>query len=64
MACTGRAWVDLCSFHPDFDPDQRLLISRIWRDDAAIVTAEKLVEQFLAGIEEDLAAIGERRIAA
>jgi putative phage-type endonuclease len=60
MACTGRAWVDLCSYHPDFEPDQRLLITRIVRDDAAIVAAEKLVEEFLAGIEEDLADIGER----
>ena len=53
MACSGRSWVDLCSFHPDFD--QSLLITRIVRDDTAITQTEELVEKFLREVEADVA---------
>jgi putative phage-type endonuclease len=60
MACTGRKWIDLCSYHPHFKPHQRLIITRIMRDDAAIAQAEELVEEFLREVEAEVASVNER----
>jgi exodeoxyribonuclease (lambda-induced) len=57
LACTGRQWVDLCSYHPDFK--RSLLITRMVRDDDAIARTERLVEEFLREIENELAEVRE-----
>jgi putative phage-type endonuclease len=55
LSCTGRQWVDLCSYNPDFEEGMQLLIVRIQRDDDAIAEAEKQVEAFLAEVEQEIA---------
>jgi len=47
MACTGRRWVDLTYFHPDFPPEMQLVIHRIERDEAVIAALESEVTTFL-----------------
>ena len=37
---TGRKWWDFVSYHPDFDPELRLYIQRVERDDTFIETLE------------------------
>jgi hypothetical protein len=60
MACTGRQWVDLASFNPDFPPEMQLFVQRMVRDDAAISKAEEQVEEFLAELERTFADLLER----
>jgi len=47
MACTGRKWVDLTYFHPEFPPEMQLVIHRIERDEAVIAALESEVTTFL-----------------
>lgn len=54
MACTGRQWVDIVSFNPDFPDEMQLHVQRMVRDDDAIAKAEEQVEEFLAELEETL----------
>lgn len=52
MACTGRAWWDFVSFHPDVPEGMRLIVIRVDRDDAMIADMEEAVADFLDTVEE------------
>ena len=54
MACTGRQWVDLVSYNPDFPPEMQLYVQRMVRDDDAIAKAEEQVKEFLAELDRTL----------
>ena len=55
MACTGREWVDLVSFHPGFPEEMKLhLVERIERNEKEISETEELVKEFLAELNEEL----------
>ena len=52
MACTGRKWVDFCSFDPRIDNDLQVFIVRVERDDEYIENMEKEVKIFLDEVDE------------
>lgn len=47
MACTGRAWCDFVSYHPDFGGKLNLFIKRVERDNEYISQTEQAVALFL-----------------
>lgn len=51
LACTGRGWVDLAYFHPDFPTEMQLVVHRIERDAEAIAALEADVAAFLAEVD-------------
>ena len=55
MACTGRQWVDLTYFHPDFPADMQLHCQRVMRDDKLIAEIEAEVTDFLAEVDATVA---------
>lgn len=57
MACTGRSWCDLVSYHPSFPEAMRLHIRRIKRDDNLIANLEKEVKVFLEEVDRTMAAL-------
>lgn len=60
LACTGRQWVDLAYFHPDFPEPMQLHVTRIERDDALIADMEDEVRTFLAEVDTTVADLRER----
>jgi putative phage-type endonuclease len=62
MACTGREWVDLAYFNPDFPEEMQLVVHRIERDAAAISELEEQVTEFLAEVAETVARLEARYI--
>jgi putative phage-type endonuclease len=57
MCCAERQWCDFVSFDPRMPEDLRLFVRRIQRDDARIAELEDAVRDFLAEIEETIAAL-------
>lgn len=57
MACTGRAWCDFVSFDPRLPPAMALFVRRIERDDARILELTAMVREFLAELDEKIAAL-------
>lgn len=57
MACTGRQWCDFASYDPRLPLPMRLHVSRIERDEALIAEIEAAVSEFLAEVEETVAAL-------
>jgi putative phage-type endonuclease len=57
MACTGRIWCDLVSYDSRFPERHRLFIKRVRRDDKEIKLLEKAVLEFLAELDDKIAAI-------
>jgi len=55
MACTGRQWVDLTYFNPDWPLEMQMVIHRIERDDAKITEIEAEVTAFLSEVDEAVA---------
>lgn len=53
MACTGRQWVDLTYYHPDFPVEHQLHIVRIDRDEQEINKMEVEVIAFLREVADD-----------
>jgi len=51
LACTGRQWVDLAYFHPDFPTEMQIVVHRIERDADAIAALETEVAAFLAEVD-------------
>jgi putative phage-type endonuclease len=47
MCCSGRKWVDLCSYDPRYPEAMRLFIKRIHRDRGRIAELETMVAEFL-----------------
>lgn len=60
MVCAGRQWCDWVSFDPRMPEATRLYIKRVPRDDGLIATLEKDVREFLAEIDEKIAALNAR----
>ena len=52
MACTGRQWVDFVSYDPRLPPEMQIHVTRMHRDDDAIVAVEREVAIFLQEVEE------------
>ena len=46
MSCTGRKWVDFCSYNKDMPPRLRLFVMRVNRDEEKIKMIEKAVVEF------------------
>lgn len=57
MACTGRQWVDLAYFNPDWPGAMQLIVHRIERDDAAIAELEANISELLSEIDATVAAL-------
>lgn len=60
MACTGRAWVDLAYFNPDWPAEMQMVIHRIDRNDDDIGAMEGEVETFLKEVATAEAALREQ----
>lgn len=60
MACTGRAWCDWVSFDPRLPASMQLFIQRVPRDNGMIAALEKDVTEFLAELNQKLAALRDR----
>jgi putative phage-type endonuclease len=56
MACSGKQWVHLVSFHPAFPVEMQLHCTRIERDDKLIAELEQQVEEFLHELAQEIAA--------
>lgn len=54
---TGRAWGDFVSFHPDFPPELRVRITRVWTKDIDVAAHELNVRLFLSEVDRELAAV-------
>lgn len=52
LACTGRKWVDFCSYCPELPENMQLFIVRFHRDDAAIADMEAAVIAFNQSVEK------------
>lgn len=63
LAVTGREWVDLAYYNPDFPEPLRLKAFRIERDDEAITALEEEVGAFLAEVSEAEARLRELMLA-
>lgn len=61
MACTGRAWCDFLSYDPRFPEPLRLFARRLDRDDARISELELHVRDFIAEVDEAVAALEKRQ---
>jgi len=57
MACAGRQWVDFCSYDNRLPTHMQMFVKRIERDDKAIGEMEQMVRDFLAEIDQKLAAL-------
>ena len=60
MACSGRAWCDFVSYDPRLPVEMQLFVQRVDRDGAAIVDIERAVGEFLAEVDETVAALRAR----
>lgn len=60
MACTGREWVDLAYFHPDWPTPMQMVVHRIERDKAAIEEMEAEVAAFLGEVDKAVAELTAR----
>lgn len=55
MACTGRDWVDLTYFNPDWPLEMQMVIHRIEHDAKTISEIETEVTAFLSEVDEAVA---------
>lgn len=58
MACTGREWVDYCSYDPRMPESLRLFVQRVKREDRLIADLEANVQHFLAEVDATIEALG------
>ena len=59
MACTGRKWCDFVSFDPRLPENMSLFIHRVERDLSTILDLESSVADFLAELDQKVAALVE-----
>lgn len=57
MACSGRQWVDFCTFDPRMPAELQLWTFRVLRDDKLIAQLEAEAMQFLMELDEKVAAL-------
>ena len=55
MECTGRDWCDFASFDPRLPAEYRLFVVRFERDENALVVMRRMVGEFLASIDKQIA---------
>lgn len=60
MACTGRRWCDFVSFDPRMPEAMRLIVHRVERDDKHIAELEGAVREFLAEVDNKVAALKDK----
>ena len=60
MGCSGRHWVDYCSYNPDFPAEMQVFIKRVHRDGAIINEIESELRQFLKELDEKMAVLQAR----
>ena len=60
LACSGREWCDFASYDPRLPAEMQLFVRRIERDGAAIVEIEAAVREFLAEVDQTVAALRAR----
>lgn len=52
LSCTGRKWVDFCSYDPRFPTEMQLHVRRVYRDDTLITELEKQAVEFISEIDK------------
>ncbi|MCW2228115.1 hypothetical protein [Bradyrhizobium elkanii] len=58
FACNpGRQWCDFISYNPEFPEQMALFTKRVMRDDARIAETEKIVREFLAELDHEVATL-------
>ena len=57
MACTGRVWCDYVSYDPRMPENMRLFLSRVFRDQSAILAMETEVLTFIHELTDKVAAL-------
>lgn len=57
LACTGREWCDFSTYDPRMPPELQLWTFRVVRDDKLIAELEREAVQFLAELDEKVAAL-------
>jgi hypothetical protein len=60
LGCTGRAWCDYVSWHPDFPAPMQLWVSRVERDPLMMDELEVEVRRFLRELNEKVAELKRR----
>jgi hypothetical protein len=60
LACTGRAWCDYVSWHPDFPAPMQLWVQRVERDPELMGELEGEVRRFLRELDEKVAELRRR----
>ena len=60
LACAGREWCDFVSYDPRLPAEMQLFVKRIPRDPALIVEIETEVSEFLAEVDQTVAALRAR----
>jgi putative phage-type endonuclease len=63
MACTGRAWIDFVSFHPDFPAPMQMWIKRVPRDPARIAELESAARVFIGELQGRIGRLTRRYLA-
>mgnify|MGYP003150617466 FL=1 len=61
LFCTGRSWIDFCSFHPHFPDNAQLFIKRLGRDEVDFQEYQQHLEVFLEDVQAQVTAIQEWR---
>ncbi len=57
MECTGRAWCDFASYDPRLPEQMRLFVKRLARDDKRLSDIAAMVKDFLAEVDQTVAAL-------
>lgn len=60
LACTGRKWVDLVYYNPDWPTEMQMVVHRIERDESRITEMETEVTGFLSEVEDAVADLRKR----
>lgn len=60
LRCADRRWCDFVSYSPHFPERMRLFVQRVNRDDRHIAELEQQVREFLAELDEKIAALNAR----
>ena len=51
LACTQRNWCDFVSFNPNFDPNNKIKVIRVYQDQDLIQKLESNIQQFLNEVD-------------
>ena len=62
LMCTGRLWVDFCSYDPRLPKEYQLIIFRFMRDEKEIILMEAAALQFLAEVDATIEQIKQQPV--